>query len=61
LHADTSPFDGPISHGRWGGRPTDTPPPVWVRPDLAVLIGYRGLEDGQLHHPRYSGLPEQRR
>jgi len=61
LHTETSPFTGPISPGRWGGRPAQTPPRVWVRPELAVLIAYRGLEDGQLRHARYAGLADQRR
>jgi len=52
LHTDTSPFIGPISHGRWGGQPANPPPPpVWARPDVAVLIAYRGIEDGQLATP----------
>jgi bifunctional non-homologous end joining protein LigD len=56
LRADASPFAGPVSAGRWSGRPASTPRPVWVRPDLAVLIAYRGMEGGQLRHPRYAGL-----
>ncbi|HEX9357738.1 MAG TPA: hypothetical protein VF933_28470 [Streptosporangiaceae bacterium] len=61
LHTDTCPFAGPVSGGRWGGRSAETPQPVWVRPELGVLIAYRGLEDGQLRHARYAGLPGQRR
>jgi len=57
LHTGTSPFAGPVGGGRWGGRPAGAPRPVWVRPELAVLIAYRGLEGGQLRHARYAGLP----
>jgi ATP-dependent DNA ligase len=60
LHIDTSPFVGPIGRGRWGGRPVEPQRPVWVRPELAVLISYRGLEDDQLRHARYAGLAEER-
>jgi hypothetical protein len=28
---------------------------VWVRPELGVLVAYRGWEGGQLRHPRYVG------
>jgi bifunctional non-homologous end joining protein LigD len=61
LHTDTSPFAGPIGFGRWGGRPAETPQPLWVRPELEVLIAYRGLEGGQLRHARYAGLPAEPR
>jgi bifunctional non-homologous end joining protein LigD len=56
LHVDSSPFVGPISPGRWGGRPAGALRPVWVRPELAVQVAYRGLEGGLLRHPRYAGL-----
>jgi len=58
LHADTSPFFGPISRGRWGARPANTQRPVWVRPEVTVMIAYRGLEGGQLRHARFVGLPQ---
>jgi bifunctional non-homologous end joining protein LigD len=56
LRADASPFAGPIGGGRWGGRPAEPPQLVWVRPEVAVRIAYRGWEDGQLRHARYAGL-----
>ncbi len=57
LHADSSPFAGPVARSRWGDRRAGTPPPVWVRPEVAVLVAYRGWEGGQLRHARYAGLP----
>ena len=57
LHAHSSPFAGPVARSRWGDRPAGTPPPVWVRPEVAVLVAYRGWEGGQLRHARYVGLP----
>jgi bifunctional non-homologous end joining protein LigD len=60
LRTDTSPFAGPVTGGRWGGRPAVAPRPVWVRPELAVLVAYRGWEAGQLRHPRYAGLARAR-
>jgi bifunctional non-homologous end joining protein LigD len=56
LHAEASPFAGPVTSSRWGARPALAQRPVWVRPELAVLVAYRGWEGGQLRHARYAGL-----
>jgi bifunctional non-homologous end joining protein LigD len=56
LRTGLSPFAGPISPGPWGARAPRTERPVWVRPELAVRIAYRGIEGRQLRHPRYAGL-----
>jgi bifunctional non-homologous end joining protein LigD len=56
LRTDRSPFAGPVTGGRWGARPAAGSRPVWVRPELAVLVAYRGWEAGQLRHARYAGL-----
>jgi bifunctional non-homologous end joining protein LigD len=60
LRTDATPFAGPVTGGRWGGRPAAEARPVWVRPELAVLVAYRGWEAGQLRHPRYAGLARAR-
>jgi bifunctional non-homologous end joining protein LigD len=57
LHAEASPFAGPVTGGRWGIRPALPQRPVWVRPELAILVAYRGWEGDQLRHARYAGLP----
>jgi bifunctional non-homologous end joining protein LigD len=57
LRAEASPFAGPVTGGRWGARPAEGLRPVWVRPELAVVVAYRGWEGAQLRHPRYAGLP----
>ncbi len=57
LRAEASPFAGPVTRVRWGARPAEAPRPVWVRPELAVVVAYRGWESGQLRHARYAGLP----
>jgi bifunctional non-homologous end joining protein LigD len=60
LRTDRNPFAGPVSGGRWGARPAAGSRPVWVRPELAVLVAYRGWEASQLRHPRYAGLARAR-
>jgi bifunctional non-homologous end joining protein LigD len=56
LHTDASPFTRPISPGIWGARAPKVERPIWVRPELAVRIAFRGVEGRQLRHPRYAGL-----
>ena len=56
LHTDASPFTGPIGTGPWGARAPRTERPQWVRPELQVVVAYRGMEGHQLRHPRYAGL-----
>jgi bifunctional non-homologous end joining protein LigD len=56
LRTPSSPFAGPVGTGLWGNRTASTPRPIWVRAELRVEIAYRGLEDGQLRHPRYTRL-----
>jgi bifunctional non-homologous end joining protein LigD len=55
LHSEASPFTGPISPGIWGARAPRVERPIWVRPELAVRIAFRGMEGRQLRHPRYAG------
>jgi bifunctional non-homologous end joining protein LigD len=56
LQIDASPFSGPITAGPWGARGPTIRRPVWVRPELEVVIAHRGAEGHQLRHPRYAGL-----
>jgi bifunctional non-homologous end joining protein LigD len=56
LHTDASPFTGPIGTGPWGARAPRAQRPQWVRPELEVVVAYRGMEGQQLRHPRYAGL-----
>lgn len=56
LRTDQSPFTGPIGTGPWGARAPRAQPAQWVRPELEVVVAYRGMEGHQLRHPRYAGL-----
>lgn len=56
LHTDQSPFTRPIGTGPWGARAPRAQPAQWVRPELEVVVAYRGMEGHQLRHPRYAGL-----
>jgi bifunctional non-homologous end joining protein LigD len=52
-----SPFTtGPLPAGRWGPPRAGEPPPVWVRPEVAVRVRYLGWEAGRLRHAAYRGV-----
>ena len=42
--------------GRCSRPGPDEPAPVFVRPELAVEVGFLGWESGRLRHPAYGGL-----
>jgi DNA ligase D-like protein (predicted ligase) len=59
LVVDQSPFVEPpaaLLGGRWARPGPDDPPPVFVRPEVAVEVTFLGWESGRLRHPAYSGL-----
>jgi bifunctional non-homologous end joining protein LigD len=59
LVIDQSPFAEPpaaLLGGRWSRPGPDDPPPVFVRPELAVEVSFLGWESGRLRHPAYGGL-----
>jgi DNA ligase D-like protein (predicted ligase) len=59
LATDRSPFlepDAALLGGRWARPGPDDPPPVFVRPELAVEVSFLGWESGRLRHPAYGGL-----
>jgi bifunctional non-homologous end joining protein LigD len=54
-----SPFAEPAATllgGRWARPGPDEPPPVFVRPRVAVEVTFLGWESGRLRHPAYGGL-----
>jgi DNA ligase D-like protein (predicted ligase) len=59
LVVDQSPFAEPpaaLLGGRWTRPGPDDPPPVFVRPEVAIEVTFLGWESGRLRHPAYSGL-----
>jgi hypothetical protein len=59
LVVDQSPFAEPpaaLLGGRWARPGPDDPPPVFVRPEVAVEVTLLGWGPGRLRHPAYSGL-----
>jgi DNA ligase D-like protein (predicted ligase) len=59
LATDRSPFAEPeavLLGGRWARPGPDDPPPVFVRPEVAVEVSFLGWESGRLRHPAYGGL-----
>ena len=61
LVVDDSPFTEPpaaLLGGRWARPGPDDPPPVFVRPELAVEVTFLGWESGRLRHPAWSGLSQ---
>jgi bifunctional non-homologous end joining protein LigD len=61
LVVEDSPFDEPpaaLLGGRWTRPGPDDPPPVFVRPEVAVEVTFLGWESGRLRHPAYSGLTQ---
>jgi bifunctional non-homologous end joining protein LigD len=59
LVVEDNPFGEPpaaLLGGRWARPGPDDPPPVFVRPEVAVEVSFLGWESGRLRHPAYSGL-----
>jgi DNA ligase D-like protein (predicted ligase) len=59
LVAEDNPFAEPpaaLLGGRWARPGPDEPPPVFVRPEVAIEVSFLGWESGRLRHPAYSGL-----
>jgi hypothetical protein len=54
-----SPFaepDAALLGGRRARPGPGDPAPVFVRPEVAVEVGFLGWESGRLRHPAYAGL-----